>query len=470
MRRPSLTTHEDDKSRLTTGSTTSSLSTSTNTNNSYFPNIISSAEWQNGRKRKDRQDSTSSSTQDRKLVRSNSEEQLPNVSYDGFRRVSSHEDFNKKPLHLSNNERPISEEICLKADELHNELNKENGVKREERHSPHRDARAHAKRHQHDEDEHERRRNHERFCRTRAGGRKSSSPRKSSKFSPILTRQSDKKFEGRGFDDTGNSNSILIEDVAETTPIDEVAPKPWANAGEDAPVVCQRFATNTFSHVMLNNNTNFSKHQAKYEMAAAAAANDDQPVNPFVTPEERIKQINKRLASLKKRVVHYEENFERDYGYRPSQADKMNDKSVKHAIGEIHKLRKEKAGIKSDPMAAMGYRTTSDAGVPKDKKLDTLKETLHEIEKVGGNIFQGKIFLGAIRTHFTSLKKIYGKIIRSHFFSENLQNFLHFDFFCFDKDCKVFMVQFLIKYVIVRFLSYFDFELPSFEKYELSGM
>ncbi|XP_058054170.1 uncharacterized protein LOC131205890 isoform X2 [Anopheles bellator] len=63
--------------------------------NQYLPNLINSSEWQNCRKRKERQDSTSSISQDRKLIRSNSEEHLPNCA-EVIRRVSSHEDFKKR--------------------------------------------------------------------------------------------------------------------------------------------------------------------------------------------------------------------------------------------------------------------------------------------------------------------------------------------------------------------------------------
>lgn len=467
MRRPSLTHNGDDLSRLTNGSssTTSTINSQKNNNisngrngtytSSYLPNIISSAEWQNGRKRKERQDSTSSITQDRKLVRSNSEEQLPNVCADGFRRVSSHEDFNKRPppLHLKNNEPVISEEMCHKVTELQqNELNKENGglliesfsAKNlhtdEVRHSPHRDARVNSKRHQHDDEEHERRRSNERFCRARAtGGRKSVSPRKAGKYSPIMARQNDiqqKKYEaikfgGRGFgtddkhemtddgvvdphknDDIVTRDPYLISDI-EQLPEDEVddtaialpkSPKPWESShDEDMPVVCQRFANNTYSHVNNDSMKSFIKvhhHNAmpdsgtstgpvdmtqkltKYANAVAANEKDLKAVNPFVTPDERIKQINKRLTSLKKKVAGYEEQFEQEYGYRPSQADRMNERSIKNALAEIQKLRKEKSQIRLDPVTAMGYRTISDAGVPKDRKVDKLKETLTEIQRV----------------------------------------------------------------------------------------
>lgn len=175
MRRPSLGQNEDDLSRLTTviSPTTASLSSAqteheggdnggksnhhrnnhlqqqhgnSNSNNNgsggspkngdgsssngsngttgastsqYLPNLINSSEWQNCRKRKERQDSTSSISQDRKLIRSNSEEHLPNCQ-EVIRRVSSHEDF-KKPaplIEINVNKENIIEEAAEEQQQL----------------------------------------------------------------------------------------------------------------------------------------------------------------------------------------------------------------------------------------------------------------------------------------------------------------------------------------------------------------
>uniref|UniRef100_A0A2M4BC77 FAM13A-like domain-containing protein n=1 Tax=Anopheles marajoara TaxID=58244 RepID=A0A2M4BC77_9DIPT len=88
--------------------------------NQYLPNLINSSEWQNCRKRKERQDSTSSISQDRKLIRSNSEEHLPNCA-EVIRRVSSHEDFKKRAptVEISiDKENIIAEEEAAEADGL----------------------------------------------------------------------------------------------------------------------------------------------------------------------------------------------------------------------------------------------------------------------------------------------------------------------------------------------------------------
>jgi hypothetical protein len=47
------------------------------------------------------------------------------------------------------------------------------------------------------------------------------------------------------------------------------------------------------------------------------------------------------ICSLKKKLKHYEEEFEREYGYRPSHADKMGNRDIKKIYTEINKLRKE---------------------------------------------------------------------------------------------------------------------------------
>lgn len=109
MRNTSTRGKSDDLSCLTNSSTSSrdqsnakypiladSDNNSAQFTSTYLPQVIDPHEWhqQNGsRKRKERHDSTSSITQDRKLVRSNSEEYLPSIDYEVIRRVSSHEEI-----------------------------------------------------------------------------------------------------------------------------------------------------------------------------------------------------------------------------------------------------------------------------------------------------------------------------------------------------------------------------------------
>jgi len=443
MRRPSTEQNEDDLNRLTASASVRSSesvnSTQTvikainnnpndNNNNSknnssnYLPNIIiASTEYQQQcRKRKDRQDSISSITQDRKVVRSSSEENVPSCQdqNDAIRRVSSHEDFNNPlPLqeHNSNTEnkdiKVISEHSIIVDEEIKIESYSKNNsidissttVATSENLSPVNEI----------TDEHERRRNSERFLKT--SGKKS--PRRSRKSpSPTVIK------EGEEMCRSEQNNKIVVDDdnIIENeknlpnSPVLSKSFYPWESL-EDKPVVCQRFAENTFDHVH-HSISKFVKHDHDLVKYNSTIDDDDDIVvaryhhidfsekkhyrhdnflnienikthqkshSPiFQTPDERIRQINKRLTSLKKKISVYEESFETNYGYRPSHADKSNDKNIKNYIAEVHKLRKEKSQIKSDPITAMGYKNKFDDSIPVEKKMLKVKDSLQDIEKV----------------------------------------------------------------------------------------
>lgn len=436
MRRPSTEQTEGDLNRLTTSasirSNDSLNSTQTiikanvnndnnnnkNSSSNYLPNIIiANGEYQQCRKRKDRQDSISSLTQDRKLIRSNSEEHLvSSCQSEVIRRVSSHEDFKKpSPLKEHNekgDENATGEDVkCLhpvKEELVSNQSCKDLTATKPKlidgpsqqvyRLLPLGDS----------FDEHERRRSSERFLKTKSpSGRKS--PRKSRKSSPRPVKESDEN------DFSKPTLALLTENTKSVSISDEEQPVakslyPWQNH-DDKPIVCQRFAENTFDHVH-HSITKFIKHDhdlVKFSSVPDETTSNElpekkpyrsflhaenvktrdimqkshSPVGIYQTPDERIRQINKRLTSLKKKVSAYEENFEVHYGYRPSQADKTNDKHIKNYVAEIHKLRKEKSQIKADPITAMGYKNKfDDTQLSAEKKLEKVKDTLVEIEKV----------------------------------------------------------------------------------------
>jgi hypothetical protein len=422
MRSPSAEQKEGDLDRLTTSasirSNVSSNSAQTviksnvnnnddnnNSSSNYLPNIIiASAEYQQCRKRKDRQDSSSSLNQDRKLVRSNSEEHVScgDKNNDVIRRVSSHEDF-KKPLplheHNENDDDVELDDVKVNTKES-NENDSSSTLKHKiiDANSSHH-IHHHLSTHSDFNDENEQRRHSERFLKTKSpSGRKS--PRKPSRKSSPTPYWEDYVREN-------NVNKINDDDSSEK---DDDKPSrslyPWENY--DEPVVCQRFAENTFDHVH-HSIAKFIKHD--HDLVKYCLINDDNtpvisekkqfsnfmgtesmkirdvmqnshsPVGSYQyqTPDERIRQINKRLSSLKRKIAAYEENFETSYGYRPSQADKTNDKHIKNYIAEIHKLRKEKSQIKADPMTAMGYKNKFENG---ETRLMKVKDTILEIEKV----------------------------------------------------------------------------------------
>ncbi|KAH8277689.1 hypothetical protein KR018_003709 [Drosophila ironensis] len=108
----------------------------------------------------------------------------------------------------------------------------------------------------------------------------------------------------------------------------------------------------------------------------------------FKTPDERLKAINRRVTVLKKKLVQLEESLEQRLGYRPSQAERLNDKYMKNALAELSKLRKERHELKTDPIAALGLKLGSGSGSGGTvggqevaKKLERMKATLTEIEQ-----------------------------------------------------------------------------------------
>lgn len=209
-------------------------------------------------------------------------------------------------------------------------------------------------------------------------------------------------------------------DYTDFMPISPSAPKspitrtrheslPWDYTHEyELPVKSQRFADDKFDHVnhtrdidMKLRNESFAvtiPHFAKGDNLKGRELMKSSPLpNVFTSPDEKLKQINKRLTALKKRVATFDENFEMENGYRPSLSLKLNERYVKNALAEIHKLRKEKQALKADPMNAMGYKSTP----ANDNKVQKMKDTICEIEKVSSknsiwNFFGYSIF---IQTH-----------------------------------------------------------------------
>lgn len=117
-----------------------------------------------------------------------------------------------------------------------------------------------------------------------------------------------------------------------------------------------------------------------------------------------MKAINRRVTVLKKKLVQLEESLEQRLGYRPSQAERLNDKYMKNALAELSKLRKERHELKTDPIAALGLKVGSGGGAgiggqEVAKKLERMKATLAEIEQVIEISFSGSSSLCKITRH-----------------------------------------------------------------------
>lgn len=168
---------------------------------------------------------------------------------------------------------------------------------------------------------------------------------------------------------------------------------PWDNDSDDIPVRSLQFSDDKYEHVynaresrdidMKMRNESFAISIPHFAKGDNLKGRDLMKLNQlpsvYASPDEKLKQINKRLTALKKRVQTFEETFELENGYRPPHSIKLNDRYVKNALAEIHKLRKEKQILKADPMNAMGYKTAQTDG---ENKVQKMKETIAEIEKV----------------------------------------------------------------------------------------
>ncbi|XP_055321142.1 uncharacterized protein DDB_G0283697 isoform X2 [Sitodiplosis mosellana] len=198
------------------------------------------------------------------------------------------------------------------------------------------------------------------------------------------------------------SSSVISNTTNNTTTSRHESSLPWdyTRREDDVPVKSQRFAENKFDYVnntrdidMKLRNESFIGHSTIPHFAKGESnlikPRDLLKSSPLphtvyhTTPDEKLKQINKRLVALKKRVAAFEENFEMENGYRPSLSIKLNERYVKNALAEIHKLRKEKQVLKADPMVGMGYNKSGNNSLnaTNDNKVQKMKDTIAEIEK-----------------------------------------------------------------------------------------
>ena len=59
-----------------------------------------------------------------------------------------------------------------------------------------------------------------------------------------------------------------------------------------------------------------------------------------------LKNLAKHISGLKKKIKRYEEEFEENFGYRPSHSDKMSNRDIKKMCSELNKVRKEHKSLK----------------------------------------------------------------------------------------------------------------------------
>lgn len=394
---------------------------------------VSRDEVSKPRKRKERHESIGSITQERKVVRSNSEERPLEDTEDAqyMRRVSSHEDFKKsQPLH----ERNCSITNFITADININSPN---------RLSPHRDPKSDFLKD--DDYEHEKRRSSERFSRPLAPrGRRSNfgKKRKTKVFMKSQQHAKDKDDyyckENDNIINANNNNDVSVkksepksddkksdcsrQDDVKTDLVSnflqlhtterERSPSPVNTPVAPALDLSTLHEQIDFSEpIPSSSNWGFTENSETLPSQSVASVRmllsprnsiimtrriymdteiqmpnkgiNNESRNPL---EQRIKQVSKQINSLKKKIKKFEEEFESQNGYRPSHIERMEDKSIKKICTELNKLRKEHKQLKDDPLSLMFSAAGRSNNMPsldlsKSRTLQ-IKDTLVEVEKV----------------------------------------------------------------------------------------
>ncbi|XP_012943103.1 protein FAM13B [Aplysia californica] len=102
-----------------------------------------------------------------------------------------------------------------------------------------------------------------------------------------------------------------------------------------------------------------------------ASVNTDIPPSPPVHQDlykkhsdddcsHRLRQLTKKIQGLKKKIKHFEEGFEKDHGYRPSQGEKAAQPDIKKYMNELSKARKDLKRLKED--TEKGNRSRHNSG------------------------------------------------------------------------------------------------------------
>lgn len=137
----------------------------------------------------------------------------------------------------------------------------------------------------------------------------------------------------------------------------------------------------------------------KFKKKPIVSSNTDIPPSPPVEQEQyqkysnvpvedeytaRLKQLTKKIQSLRKKIKLFEENFEKEHGYRPSQSDKTAKAEIKKYMADLTKARKELKKLKEE--AEMSSRSrhgsgASSGGSESPTNVPTMEQTLDSITK-----------------------------------------------------------------------------------------
>lgn len=98
----------------------------------------------------------------------------------------------------------------------------------------------------------------------------------------------------------------------------------------------------------------------------------DPPAVTQIHPNTKLNNLTKVVNGLKKQLKNLEEEHEKIYGYKPSQADRLNNRAMRKVLQQIGKLKGEIKTIQDDPNNYVTLLTVS--------PVKTLKQTVQDIE------------------------------------------------------------------------------------------
>ncbi|XP_076229031.1 protein FAM13A [Nomia melanderi] len=356
------------------------------------------------RKRKERRESC---CQERKLIRSNSEERVldsPAETADTIRRVSSHEDFNSEEhMHiLSQLGQEMGHGVRCGGLPLHERTNVSPISKKTSSFpSP---------------------------CETTAletekFERDAEKLRSSERFSRSITPRGRRQARRRRVHKIVDAENSSKENEDEPEIIYNVSSGPNSRNGSPGQSFLEMLSSGpsrspsparppTVGHEDLNNpsltNWTFQREEngeagdARVEAMLSPrnslllprrfySENESQPGTPNIA-EIGLKHLTKHINGLKKKIKKYEDEFEENFGYRPSHSDKMSNRDIKRLCTELNKLRKEHKLLKEDPVSALlanaNNRTKSICGSPTNNnnsqeksRATSMEEMVKEVEK-----------------------------------------------------------------------------------------
>lgn len=360
------------------------------------------------RKRKERQESVSSISQESKVIRSSSEERpLRNGEQSkDIRRVSSHESIKKQEQ--------SSEDNC-------------NNYNDDGEYLHFRDVNTFI----YDDHEHEKRRSHERFARPLAPrGRRSNAGKKPKtrhfskvRFKPETVKENgNNKYLSPSKPDTAtmyNSAQSDVQDVSESKLCIESFLQLHQDEKQRSPSPEPVSATPTIDLSTLHeqidctepipSSTNKIISEDTETLPSAFVASSRLLLSPrnsiimthriYLDPDipqpngaitkcknpidQRLKELTKQINGLKRKIKTNEDEFETKFGYKPSHSDKVNDKMIRKLYSELNQIRREFKQLKEDPSGNL-FESGHENERKSDKKNSSvsLKETLLEIEQV----------------------------------------------------------------------------------------